>query len=497
LGQIHFPDNKFKLESAKRRLKFDELFLVQIRNTLVKINLLRTKAPKINFYEEETKDFVNSLPFQLTDAQRKAAWEILQDLEKNHPMNRLLEGDVGSGKTVVAAIAILNVILNGKQAILMVPTEILAGQHYKSFCKLFDKLDIKIGLVTRSLKLMNHESRIMNHENENDKLKTKFIINNSQLIIGTHALIQEGMEFDNLGLAIVDEQHRFGVSQRSALTTRKSASCHFLSMTATPIPRTMSLIFYGDLDLSIIDEMPVGRKKIFTKIVSHEKRHLAYDFVKQEIKKGRQVFIICPLIDPSDKSGVKSVKDEYEVLQKEIFPELSIGVLHGKMKSVEKEEVMRNFLENKINILVSTSVIEVGIDVPNATIMIIEGAERFGLAQLHQFRGRVGRSGNQSFCLLFSGGEGSETMERLEALVNCNDGFALAEKDLTLRGPGEVWGTRQSGMLELKIASLLDFKIAKEAKEAAEEIIKKDPELLDFPDIKEKLSEFEREVHLE
>jgi len=497
LGQIHFPDNKFKLESAKRRLKFDELFLVQLRNILVKINLLKTKAPKINFYEEETKDFVNSLPFQLTDAQRKAAWEILQDLEKNHPMNRLLEGDVGSGKTVVAAIAILNVILNGKQAILMVPTEILAGQHYKSFCKLFDKLDIKIGLVTRSLKLMNHESRIMNHENENDKLKTKFIINNSQLIIGTHALIQEGMEFDNLGLAIVDEQHRFGVSQRSALTTRKSASCHFLSMTATPIPRTMSLIFYGDLDLSIIDEMPVGRKKIFTKIVSHEKRHLAYDFVKQEIKKGRQVFIICPLIDPSDKSGVKSVKDEYEVLQKEIFPELSIGVLHGKMKSVEKEEVMRNFLENKINILVSTSVIEVGIDVPNATIMIIEGAERFGLAQLHQFRGRVGRSGNQSFCLLFSGGEGSETMERLEALVNCNDGFALAEKDLTLRGPGEVWGTRQSGMLELKIASLLDFKIAKEAKEAAEEIIKKDPELLDFPDLKEKLSEFEREVHLE
>ena len=518
LGQIHFPDNKFKLESAKRRLKFDELFLVQIRNTLVKINLLKTKAPKINFYEEETKDFVSSLPFQLTDAQRKAAWEILQDLEKDHPMNRLLEGDVGSGKTVVAAIAILNVISNGKQAILMVPTEILAGQHYRSFCELFANLNVKIGLLTRSNKMMNHESRlreatarqarIMNYEKKEKALDSKFIINDSQLIIGTHALIQEGMEFNNLGLAIVDEQHRFGVGQRMTLRNKKEetsppsqsygeTSPHFLSMTATPIPRTMSLIFYGDLDLSIIDEMPAGRKKIFTKIVSHEKRHLAYDFVKQEIKKGRQIFIICPLIDPSDKLGVKSVKDEYEVLQKEIFPELSIGVLHGKMKSAEKEEVMRNFLENKINILVSTSVIEVGIDVPNATIMIIEGAERFGLAQLHQFRGRVGRSGNQSFCLLFSGGEGSETMERLEALVNCNDGFALAEKDLTLRGPGEVWGTRQSGVLELKIASLLDFKLAKEAKEVAEEIIKKDPELENFPDLKEKLSEFEREVHLE
>ncbi|OGF21229.1 ATP-dependent DNA helicase RecG [Candidatus Falkowbacteria bacterium RIFOXYB2_FULL_38_15] len=498
LGQIHFPDNKFKLESAKRRLKFDELFLVQLRNTLVKINLLKTKAPVINFYEEETKKFVSSLPFQLTDAQRKAAWEILQDLENNHPMNRLLEGDVGSGKTIVAAIAVLNVILNGKKAIVMVPTEILAGQHFKSFCKLFDKLNIKIGLLTRSNKMMNYEIGILAHDGEEKKLDLKFIINNSQLIIGTHALIQEGMEFNNLGLAIVDEQHRFGVGQRMAIHNKKEGiSPHFLSMTATPIPRTMSLIFYGDLDLSIIDEMPVGRKKIFTKIVSHEKRHLAYDFVKQEIKKGRQIFIICPLIDPSDKLGVKSVKDEFEVLQKEIFPELSIGILHGKMKSAEKEEVMKNFLENKINILVSTSVIEVGIDVPNATIMIIEGAERFGLAQLHQFRGRVGRSGNQSFCLLFSGGEGSETMERLEALVNCNDGFALAEKDLTLRGPGEVWGTRQSGVLELKIASLADCKIAKEAKEAAEEIIKKDPELENFPDLKEKLSEFERDVHLE
>ena len=240
-----------------------------------------------------------------------------------------------------------------------------------------------------------------------------------------------------------------------------------------------------------------NKEKIITKIVSPRQRLSAYQFIRQQVKTGRQVFVICPLIDPSDKLGVKSVKDEFEVLQKEIFPELSIGILHGKMKSAEKEEVMKNFLENKINILVSTSVIEVGIDVPNATIMIIEGAERFGLAQLHQFRGRVGRSGNQSFCLLFSGGEGSETMERLEALVNCNDGFALAEKDLTLRGPGEVWGTRQSGVLELKIASLADCKIAKEAKEAAEEIIKKDPELENFPDLKEKLSEFERDVHLE
>jgi ATP-dependent DNA helicase RecG len=511
LSQIHFPDSKVRLEEAKRRLKFDELFLLQMRNSLVKINLLKTKAPVINFCEEETKDFVNSLPFQLTNAQRKAAWEILQDMEKNHPMNRLLEGDVGSGKTIVAAIAALNVILNGKQVVLMVPTEILAVQHYRKLYELFNGLDIKIGLLTRSAKLMNYEfrlreatarqARIMNHEEKKNMPDSKLIIYGSNLIIGTHALIQEEIEFNNLGLAIIDEQHRFGVSQRAALTAQtdpqQSASCHFLSMTATPIPRTMSLIFYGDLDLSIIDEMPKGRKKIFTKIVSCEKRTLAYDFVKQEIRKGRQVFIICPLIDPSDKLGVKSVNEEYKVLREEIFPELSIGFLHGKMKSAEKDEVMKNFLENKINILVSTSVIEVGIDVPNATIMVIEGAERFGLAQLHQFRGRVGRSGNQSFCLLFSGGEGREVIERLEALVNCSDGFALAEKDLELRGPGEVWGTRQSGMVELKIASLADYKIAKEAKEAAEEIIKKDPELENFSDLKEKLSEFEKEVHLE
>src|SRR3989339_200000 len=495
LGQIHFPDNKFKLESAKRRLKFDELFLVQLRNTLVKINLLKTKAPVINFYEEETKKFVSSLPFQLTDAQRKAAWEILQDLENNHPMNRLLEGDVGSGKTIVAAIAVLNVILNGKKAIVMVPTEILAGQHFKSFCKLFDKLNIKIGLLTRSNKMMNYEIGILAHDGEEKKLDLKFIINNSQLIIGTHALIQEGMEFNNLGLAIVDEQHRFGVGQRMAIHNKKEGiSPHFLSMTATPIPRTMSLIFYGDLDLSIIDEMPVGRKKIFTKIVSHEKRHLAYDFVKQEIKKGRQIFIICPLIDPSDKLGVKSVKDEFEVLQKEIFPELSIGILHGKMKSAEKEEVMKNFLENKINILVSTSVIEVGIDVPNATIMIIEGAERFGLAQLHQFRGRVGRSEQQSYCFLFTDSTAKKTHQRLKALLKSENGFELAEKDLKIRGPGDLIGSRQWGLPDLAMASLNDLELIQKARQAAKEILGKN---LLFPALQEKLKAFQTKVHFE
>ena len=486
LKQVHFPENVNFIKAARRRLKFNELFLIQLQNLLLKNNLQKSIAPKIAFYEDNTKNFTAALPFKLTDGQRQAAWEILQDMMVGKPMNRLLEGDVGSGKTVVAAIAILNVFLNGYRTILMAPTEILAKQHFNTFCKLFDNL--KIGLVTRSEKTTNFEAT-----SGGDK---EFIINNSDLIIGTHALIQDDIRINKLGLAIVDEQHRFGVKQRQALKGDKE-SPHFLSMTATPIPRTMSLVFYGDLDISVIKELPVGRKKILTKVVPREKRDAAYGFIKKEIKNGRQVFVICPLIDVSDKLGVKSAKEEYKRLSQEIFPELKIGLLHGKMKSDDKEKVMKEFLENKINILVSTSVVEVGVDVPNATIMMIEGAERFGLAQLHQFRGRVGRSSFQSYCFLFSDSDNEEAAKRLLVMTTCSDGFALAEKDLEFRGPGEIWGVRQSGIPDLQVASLTDYAIIKEAKTAAENLIKKDPELVKYPDLRDKLGNLLERVHLE
>jgi ATP-dependent DNA helicase RecG len=475
LSQVHFPSSVPKLKAARRRLKFDELFLIQLQNLLLKADLQKSRAPVINFREAETKKFTSSLPFKLTDGQRQAAWEILKDLSAGKPMNRLLEGDVGSGKTIVAAIAILNVFLNGRRSVLMAPTEILARQHYNSLQKTFHGLGIKIGFATKNDKLMMHDA---------------------DLVIGTHALIQDDVNFDKLGLAIVDEQHRFGVKQRQALKG-DGESPHFLSMTATPIPRTLSLIFFGDLDLSIIKEMPAGRKKILTKVVAPENRSKAYDFIAKEIKNGRQAFVICPLIDPSDKLGVKSATEEYKKLSQEIFSEFKVGLLHGRMKSENKEKMMKEFLENKINILVSTSVVEVGVDVQNATIMMIEGAERFGLAQMHQFRGRVGRSHFQSYCFLFSESENEEAIKRLVVMTECNDGFSLAEKDLASRGPGEVWGTRQSGMPDLHIATLTDYAIIKEAKIAAENFIKKDPELSLYPDLQNRLEIFEKEVHLE
>lgn len=503
IRQAHFPDSRTKFFAARRRLKFDELFLIQTQNLLLKNKLKNSRAPVMKFNDGGTKKFINSLPFKLTDGQRRAAWEILQDFGKGRPMNRLLEGDVGSGKTVVAAIATLNASLNGYQSVFMAPTEILARQHYNTFCKLFVGFDVKVGLVTRSEKMMNCESGIISQEKEKKQKSSKdhdskLIIHNSDLVIGTHALIQEKIKFGNLGLAIVDEQHRFGVNQRKALRGREEGtSPHFLSMTATPIPRTMSLIFFGDLDLSIIKELPAGRKKIITKAVAPENRGKAYDFIRQEVKRGRQIFVICPLIDLSDKLGVKSAKEEHKKLSQEIFPDLKVGLLHGKMKAEEKDSVMRDFRNNKINILVSTSVVEVGVDVPNATVMMIEGAERFGLAQLHQFRGRVGRSEHQSYCFLFSDSESVEAIKRLNTLAQCEDGFVLAEKDLESRGPGEIWGTRQSGLPDLKVASLTDYDAIRDAKAAAEYLIKKDPELFGYPDLRNRLSDFEKEVHLE
>ncbi len=483
LQKIHFPKSIKDIDSARKRLAFSELFLRQLKSQMIKRELSAQKAIKIIFQKETTQEFVASLPFTLTDDQKKAAWEILRDLEKPRPMSRLIEGDVGSGKTIVALMAMLNVAKNKKRSALMAPTEILAEQHFRSISKLLEKQNITVELMTGA-----------------KKSKT---LGQADIIIGTHALIQKNVNIQDLALAIVDEQHRFGVNQRQKITdfNKKDDSVpHFLSMTATPIPRSLALAIYGDLDLSIIKELPKNRKKIITKLVKEKGRNKAYDFIREQIKSGRQAFIICPLIDESDVLETKSVKTEYERLSKEIFPDLKIGLLHGKMKSADKDLAMQDFLNKKIDILVSTSVIEVGVDVANASVIVIEGAERFGLAQLHQFRGRVGRSEYQSYCLLFPSHENisnQKTIDRLEAMEKYSDGFMLAKMDLKLRGAGETYGNIQSGFPELQIASLFDYEIIKKSSEEAEEIIKTDPDLKLHPLIKEKLGEWEKKIHLE
>jgi len=475
LQQIHFPDNWQKLRAAQRRLGFDELFIIQLFNLKNKKELAQKKAPIIKFQKKPIINLVDNLPFKLTASQKKCAWQIIKDLEKNKPMNRLLEGDVGSGKTVIAAIAMYNTALNNYQAVLMAPTEILAEQHYQTLTNILGKDTVAI--VTRNKKSIFHDSKI---------------------IVGTHALIQQKIKFNNLALAIIDEQHRFGVAQRQALQEKSGLTNlipHFLSMTATPIPRTLALTAYGDLDLSIINEMPKGRKKIITRLVPEEKREKAYQFIREKIINSEQVFVICPLISESDKLGVKSVEAEYERLKKEIFPDCNIAKLHGKLKPKIKEEIMADFRDKKYHLLVSTSVVEVGVDITNATIIMIEGAERFGLAQLHQFRGRVGRSEKQSYCLLFTNSNAPATIERLESLVKSHDGFKLAEYDLKLRGPGAMYSTEQSGFVSnFKIANLSDHILITEAKEAAKNII---DELKNYPLAQKRLEKFQKIIHLE
>jgi ATP-dependent DNA helicase RecG len=496
LKQIHFPDNAELIKKARIRLKFDELFLVQLQKQSIKNKNKKNVAEKIEFKEKEIKKFVDSLPFTLTDDQRKSSWSILNDLQRGYPMNRLLDGDVGSGKTVVSAIAMLNVVLNGRQSAYMAPTEILAKQQYESLKKDYKDFNINLALLTRS------EQKICSSDEKIKKADFFKKISNGEIdiIIGTHALIQNKVEFKNLALVVVDEQHRFGVEQRGKLIQKsgnKKTSPHFLSMTATPIPRTLHLAIYGDLDLSIIREMPKDRKKITTKIIEPSGRSDSYKFIRNQVEEGRQIFVICPLIDESDKLGVKSVAEEYERLNEKVFPDIKIGKLHGKLKSAEKEEIMKDFLDNKIKILVSTSVVEVGVDIPNATVMLIEGAERFGLAQLHQFRGRVGRSKYQSYCLLFSDSMSESTLDRLEALKECSDGFELAKRDLEFRGYGDIYGKMQSGMSEFKIASLSDFSIIQKANDEATRIMDEDPEFNKYPALKEKIKQFEESVHLE
>lgn len=509
IWQIHFPDSLKLAQESKKRFVFEELFSLSLFVLRERVKLAKEKSANVPLSLSLIKQLVKNLPFRLTDDQKKASWQILNDLERSFPMNRLLQGDVGSGKTVVAAMAALNTAKAGYQTALLAPTEILTQQHYQTFNSLLKKYKISIGLIT------GKENKFKNKKIKRKELLEKAKTREIDILIGTHALVQKEVKFGKLALVIVDEQHRFGVEQRAGLCQQKELIPHFLSMTATPIPRTLSLTIYGDLDLSLIKELPKGRKKVITEIISPEKRNKAYDFVREQIKEGRQVFVICPRIEPSatfqendfnqinlEKSNrgwaeVKAVKEEHEKLAKKIFPEFKVALLHGRMKNEEKEKTMKKFKEGKIDILVSTSVIEVGIDIANATVMLIEGANKFGLAQLHQFRGRVGRGKKQSFCFLMTDFPSQKTNQRLRALIKCENGFELAEKDLEIRGPGDFIGQRQWGIPNIAMDALKDISLVEETRKEAKEVLEKDSQLKKYPLLREKLKEFRENIHLE
>jgi len=461
----HFPEDDADLAAARRRLAFDELLLIQL-GVLRRRREWQEGEPGISLPAREgvLEDFAALLPFELTAAQHRVIGEIMGDMSRPLPMSRLLQGDVGSGKTVVAAAAALVAVRNGYQAALMAPTEVLAQQHHRTVARLLAPFGLNVDLVSGSLRRAEKQ-RVWNASAAGE----------IDVLVGTHALIQEDGAFKALGLAVVDEQHRFGVRQRGALRS-KGYHPDLLVMTATPIPRTLALSLYGDLDVSVIDELPPGRQEIKTFPVSTEHRLRAYDFLRKQVRAGRQGFIICPLIEESDKVEARAAKAEYERLQRQ-FPDLRLALLHGKLPPKEKEQVMVAFRDGFVDVLVSTAVVEVGIDVPNATVMVIEGADRFGLSQLHQFRGRVGRGEHQSYCLLLSDSAGAEQNARLRAVVENQDGFALAEEDLKLRGPGEFFGTRQSGLPDLKVARLTDLAILELARRVAQQLDAADPGL--------------------
>ncbi len=499
LRAIHFPASAQDFLNAKTRLAFDELFLLHLLNVAQRKIQSSFHSVSIPFNSSATREFIKKLPFVLTKSQKEAAWEILIDMERSLPMNRLLEGDVGSGKTVIAAIAILNAVSRGFQAAFMAPTEVLARQHWMTFISLFGETSFRIALFTSSASLSwTRESAVRNYgtKKERNVLTQAIRAGEIDCIIGTHALLEDTIECKRLALAIVDEQQRFGVKQRQALREKNAGMFlpHFLSMTATPIPRSLALTVYGDLDLSLIQGLPKGRKKTITKIVPQKYREWVYEFIRKEIGKGHQAFIIFPLIDPSDVLGVRSVSYEYGKLSKEDLQDVRLGTLHGKMKHEEKENVMKKMLDKEIDVLLSTSVVEVGVDIANATCILIEGAERFGLAQLHQFRGRVGRSEFQSYCFLLPTQEMQESKARLKIFASSTDGFFLAEKDLQFRGEGDVFGVRQSGMPFLRIATLKDMPMIKKTRDYAEKIYDR---MHEHPELKKQFERMRHYAHLE
>lgn len=470
--QIHFPETMNNLEHARFSLIFEELFLIQLKLIRLRENTAKTtSAYNLQVHKDGlVQKFIAGLPFELTSGQKQAVNEILQDMNSDVPMQRLLQGDVGSGKTVVATIMLLAAVENGYQGALMAPTEILAQQHYNNLVQWLTPLGLSVGLF-----LGSHGKKVR------QKFETDLKNGQMNIAVGTHALIQENVDFNNLGAIVVDEQHRFGVKQRNILK-RKSQNPQMLTMTATPIPRTLALTVHGDLDLTVINELPKGRKPIKTILTGSHRQ--VWDLIKQEVESGRQAYIVYPLIDESETLSAKAATIEAEKLQQEIFPQFKIGLLHGKLKNDEKEEVMKNFKDGEYDILVSTTVVEVGVDVPNATVMVIENAERFGLSQLHQLRGRVGRSSLQSYCVLITSSRSQETRERLGIMTETNDGFVIAEKDLQLRGPGEFLGTRQSGLPDLIISDIVrDAKILEIARNEAIDFVK-NYNIDDFPMLK-------------
>ena len=478
LVNIHFPESDKTLVEAKRRLGFEEVFCLIVASLLNKYELLDTQAPAVPFEEKVAKSFVEQLPFKLTDAQRKVVWQIYQDIQKTQPMNRLVEGDVGSGKTVVAAMAAAMVMHDGHQVAFMAPTELLARQHADSLQKLLKPLgrEHQVCLLVGSM-------------NTKQKTHARAAIadGKAQLLVGTQALIQDKVDMHRLELVIIDEQHRFGVDQRKKLQIKAGHMPHVLSLTATPIPRSLALTLYGELDVSILDTKPKGRKPIITKICSPNSRAQLYKNIEVELAAGRQMFVVCPVISDATELKVNSAEKMYDQLAKVDFKKRRVGLLHGKMKAEDKQAVMQQFVDHKLDILVSTTVIEVGVDVPNATIMLIESAERFGLAQAHQLRGRVGRGEHQGYCYLMMS-DSSAPSKRLRALESSNDGFRLAELDLELRGPGAIYGTTQHGELDLRMAKLTDTALIASARTSAEEYIDRDEDLLQYPELYRRVS---------
>ena len=486
--QYHYPDTSDQREEARNRLAFDELFLIQIAVLMQKAKRIGSdQGIFLDKHQAVINTFVNSLPFELTSQQMHCIKEISQDVSSgNAPMSRLLQGEVGSGKTVVALAVLILAAANGYQAAIMAPTEILAGQHFRTITNLLEGLSNKegdediitvemdggikpivFGLLTGSM-----SGKIKKN------IRSRLLDGTLDVIVGTHAIIQDDVDIPNLALAVVDEQQRFGVAQRAALREMsKGRSPHILGMTATPIPRTLALTIYGDLDISTIDKLPMGRQRVVTRWVSNDNRVDAYRFISKHVAEGRQAFVICPLIDESESLQVKAAVDEHKDLVLNTFPNLRLGLLHGRMNSANKERVMREFLNKDIDILVSTPVVEVGIDIPNATIILIEGSDRFGLSQLHQFRGRVGRGEHKSYCLLFADDPSDIAKERLDAMERIHDGFELAEVDLTLRGPGEYFGTKQSGFPDLKVARISDRDLLAIARKQASRVLEADPYL--------------------
>ncbi|MBN2148052.1 MAG: ATP-dependent DNA helicase RecG [Anaerolineales bacterium] len=480
--QTHFPESRDALIAARHRLAFDEIFLLQLGVLRQKRHWQDRSARTYAFSDASLKDIIAKLPFQLTSAQTRTLADLQADMASGHPMNRLLQGDVGSGKTIIAAIGIALIAQHGAQSALMAPTSILAEQHYRNLLHILGQF----GLPPSEVRLILGSTP----EADKQEIRSGLADGSIKLVIGTHALIQDPITFADLQFIVVDEQHRFGVEQR-ALLRAKGENPHLLVMTATPIPRSLALTVYGDLDLSVMDEMPPGRQPIETQVYYPRERERAYAFIRNQLDQGRQAFIIYPLVEESERSEALAAVEEHARLQEQIFPRYRLGLLHGRMKPEEKESVMSDFRDSQTNILVSTSVVEVGVDVPNATVILVEGANRFGLAQLHQFRGRVGRGQYASYCILIPETPDAAENQRLQAMVETNDGFVLAERDLEQRGPGEFLGARQSGYSELRMANIMDVRLIEKARLYAQALFESDPDL-NLPDHKPLLESMQR-----